>query len=243
MLCKIRMGACEYCRAHYCETHFFDHACFFLPTVNVVFPLGLTLLISQRDEAYELGKRKEMEEVSIGSYRADWQIEALFKLLQSSTDSIKRSAEALRPGHTCTLQFPSSAEELKVMAGGMNVHIPLRFEDGVEWMVRIRQQRYGNPPKAFVRQTILSEAATQNALNDAGCKVPRAFLPPLDNASDGTSDRGTYDIGSADSLQNCLSTTSSWSGCTESRRAGKVDRGRTTCDPNKTPYEISSGFE
>ncbi|WVQ81434.1 hypothetical protein IAT38_003558 [Cryptococcus sp. DSM 104549] len=95
---------------------------------------------------------------------------------------IVEQAQALRPGHTCTLTIPSSDDifkDDKWKSSHMNVHLPLVFDDGVRWMVRARQWNARNPPATVQRQVTASEVATLQFLKANGVKVPMAWISPV----------------------------------------------------------------
>ncbi|WVQ81569.1 hypothetical protein IAT38_003693 [Cryptococcus sp. DSM 104549] len=99
-----------------------------------------------------------------------------------------RQAELCRPGHTATLNMPESAEALRQMAVapfcGMNVHIQLEFEDGVQWMVRAHRAIPAPHPAELQRVVTESEAATMKFLHRQGLRVPDAWLAPCLNSED-----------------------------------------------------------
>ncbi|WVQ81435.1 hypothetical protein IAT38_003559 [Cryptococcus sp. DSM 104549] len=107
----------------------------------------------------------------------------LFQYTLAWLDSrlIVEQAQALRPGHTCILTIPSLDyifKDDKWRTSNMNLHLPLVFDDGVKWMVRVRQWRASNPPAALQMQITESEVATLQFLKANGVKVPMAWIPP-----------------------------------------------------------------
>ncbi|WWC68363.1 uncharacterized protein I206_102288 [Kwoniella pini CBS 10737] len=85
----------------------------------------------------------------------------------------------LRPDQTCTLSIPDSVDQLidQTEGSGFNFHFLITFEDGVKWMLRIRQNRGHRPPLAITNAVIQSEVATLNLLKGEGIPVPQAYLP------------------------------------------------------------------
>ncbi|KAH7870100.1 uncharacterized protein C8R40DRAFT_1073555 [Lentinula edodes] len=80
-------------------------------------------------------------------------------------------ADALRPGHKpIIVSIPEDSSKFE--RGGMNVHIPLTFSDGVRWLARIRQK--STPSTRLILE---SEIQTMQFLNAAGMQVPNAFMP------------------------------------------------------------------
>ena len=80
-------------------------------------------------------------------------------------------AAAVRAWHgPVTVTIPDKSSDF--IRGGMNIHIPVQYADGVRWLARIRQQK-----NATDSRVIESEACTMNILNSVGLKVPKAFKP------------------------------------------------------------------
>jgi len=50
--------------------------------------------------------------------------------------------------------------------GGLNIHIPIVFDDGVEWMLRLSEYRPFNPPFELLKMMRESEVATMKALQN-----------------------------------------------------------------------------
>ncbi|KAE9398049.1 hypothetical protein BT96DRAFT_921044 [Gymnopus androsaceus JB14] len=84
-------------------------------------------------------------------------------------DFYKHAVE-LRPGFTPVVSIPADASSLQ--HGGMNVHIPLTFSDGVEWLARVRLE---SAPGA--KLIMKSEIETMRVLKASGLSVPNAFKP------------------------------------------------------------------
>lgn len=60
----------------------------------------------------------------------------------------------------------------------MNFHIPLTWNDGAEWLVRVRRKRQIDPPPGAKAMVLKSEVATVKAMREGGIIGPEAFLPP-----------------------------------------------------------------
>jgi hypothetical protein len=65
--------------------------------------------------------------------------------LVDQTPAIKSAAEALRPGHTVSIEVPTLNEKNEfvdrkgvVIQGGLNVHFPMTWSDGTQWLARIK---------------------------------------------------------------------------------------------------------
>jgi len=87
------------------------------------------------------------------------------------------AAKALRPGHECSVKRPKTAQEIFDQAGGTNYHVPIDFDDGVQWLARVRRISNTQPPVINIRRTMDSEIATMQALFSAGIKVPQVYAP------------------------------------------------------------------
>ncbi|KAJ3809380.1 hypothetical protein EV368DRAFT_45890 [Lentinula lateritia] len=97
------------------------------------------------------------------------QLDAILKKIQCIDFAIH--AGGVRPGFEPILvSIPKDGSKLQ--RGGMNVHIPLEFGDGVKWLARIRQQP--TPTTQFIMD---SEVETMRVLKAAGLQVPNAFMP------------------------------------------------------------------
>jgi aminoglycoside phosphotransferase (APT) family kinase protein len=59
--------------------------------------------------------------------------------------------------------------------GGMNYHVEIRFEDGVNWLARIRRSNATSPPPDLRDHIIRSEVATLQFLEKTGVPTPRIF--------------------------------------------------------------------
>ncbi|WVQ80531.1 hypothetical protein IAT38_002636 [Cryptococcus sp. DSM 104549] len=90
-------------------------------------------------------------------------------------------AQSLRPGHSCTLYIPSSNEVVdaeQLMYTAMNLHLPIVFDDGVKWVVRVRQYSSAKKPAQISERVAQSEVTTLRLLKASGATVPMAWLPP-----------------------------------------------------------------
>ncbi|WVF70965.1 hypothetical protein IAT40_005761 [Kwoniella sp. CBS 6097] len=108
-------------------------------------------------------------------------LEDLFVKLRGHRDSIYDEVSRLRPGHVATLEIPESAAEMVDgkwrMLGGFNVNFILTFEDGVKWILRIRQDQNHRLPRIIREANIRSEVTTLNTLKANGLPVAGAWLP------------------------------------------------------------------
>jgi len=68
--------------------------------------------------------------------------------------------------------IPKTQEEMMVLMGSFNLHLEVKFEDGVEWLVRISMYGKGDGPVDLLRNNLESEALTYKLLHDHGIPVP-----------------------------------------------------------------------
>ena len=57
--------------------------------------------------------------------------------------------------------------------GGLNIHIPILFDDGVEWMLRLNGYDRDHPPFGVLEYKRRSEEATMVALQSVTGLTPR----------------------------------------------------------------------
>lgn len=57
--------------------------------------------------------------------------------------------------------------------GGLNIHIPISFDDGVEWMLRLNGYDRDHPPFGVLEYKRRSEVATMMALQSVTGLTPR----------------------------------------------------------------------
>lgn len=85
-------------------------------------------------------------------------------------------AEKARPGGLIKVKPIGRVDPSELSRGGMNVHVPIEFEDGVKWYARFRQRRFDCPPPEMAWDIMVSEFWTMKALDRARAKVPKAYL-------------------------------------------------------------------
>lgn len=59
--------------------------------------------------------------------------------------------------------------------GGINLHVPIKFESGEEWLLRIPSFSDKPEPAPITAQVHLSEVLTYKALKAAGVAVPEVY--------------------------------------------------------------------
>jgi hypothetical protein len=90
-------------------------------------------------------------------------------------DALKNELEVLRPGHTCEIAMPDITEIDEECHGGLNIHIPILFDDGVEWMLRLNGYDRDHPPFEVLEYKRRSEVATMMALQSVTDLVPKVY--------------------------------------------------------------------
>jgi hypothetical protein len=61
------------------------------------------------------------------------------------------------------------------MMGGMNLHLPITFTDGVKWLARIRRINATSPPPELQNRILKSEIATLRFLETVNIPTPRVY--------------------------------------------------------------------
>lgn len=118
---------------------------------------------------YDQVNRRHFSQLSIPL--ADQSQAERFHQLIKSTDWIK-FLKTLHPDHADSAKVVIPAQPNGYLRGGMNVHLPVIFDNGVKWAIRIKQQGETNP-SAEIRAIIMrSEIETMRVLKAAGVKVP-----------------------------------------------------------------------
>ncbi|WWC60598.1 uncharacterized protein I303_103172 [Kwoniella dejecticola CBS 10117] len=96
---------------------------------------------------------------------------------QSCRESLIAEIKLLRPGCDFTLEIPNyDALSQKGWFADCNIHLPITFDDGVKWFIRVRQ-RGRKSPAEITDSIIRSEVCTLNLLKRSGIPVPEAWLP------------------------------------------------------------------
>ncbi|WVF66851.1 hypothetical protein IAT40_001593 [Kwoniella sp. CBS 6097] len=118
-----------------------------------------------------------------GLLKLSWEPEVSQIMSMLDADLIKLEVETLRPGHTVShVHLPDTVKSLALgWRGSCNFHIEIDFEDGSNWMMRIRRRVVHRMPDAPLKLNIESEVATKQVLQQAGVAVPRAYLPLRDS--------------------------------------------------------------
>jgi hypothetical protein len=82
-----------------------------------------------------------------------------------SVDALQERLRILRPRRTVTeISLPDPSEIPEECHGGLNIHIPLLFDDGVKWMLRLNGYNRDHAPFEVSKYVRESEVATMTAL-------------------------------------------------------------------------------
>ncbi|WVQ65203.1 uncharacterized protein L199_003376 [Kwoniella botswanensis] len=94
-------------------------------------------------------------------------------------DIILGDVKQLRPSSNCTLHLPEDYEALQKSKwyAAYNIHFLMEFDDGIKWLIRVRQNQGHRLPSQITEPGIQSEVATLQVLRDYGIPVPEAYLP------------------------------------------------------------------
>lgn len=79
--------------------------------------------------------------------------------------------QSLRSGHDCVIHCPS--DETGYKAGSMSLHLIVEWDDGKEWMLRIKHDSERSR-QASRRMMIESEVAAMSYMAHHGLPVPDA---------------------------------------------------------------------
>ncbi|WWC68350.1 uncharacterized protein I206_102275 [Kwoniella pini CBS 10737] len=104
--------------------------------------------------------------------------ERLLKDVRDRSHQIIAEARHFRPDFQCELQIPPDAQTMldkKKMYNGINIHFPLIWEDGVKWLLRVRQAQDGYPPAEIQQSVTNSEITVLCILNRNNISVPNAW--------------------------------------------------------------------
>ncbi|KAJ3579493.1 hypothetical protein NPX13_g1070 [Xylaria arbuscula] len=110
--------------------------------------------------------------------------EELTRLLKRiDTVALATRASALRNRIPCSIPpLYYGREKRSTVMGGMNYHIGIRFDDGVEWIARIRRFNATSPPPELRDYIIQSEVAALKFLEKTTVPAPRVFDFALESA-------------------------------------------------------------
>ncbi|KAI8963397.1 hypothetical protein F5Y11DRAFT_319690 [Daldinia sp. FL1419] len=142
------LGSCVICNSHLCSKHIQDtfHHCPTWRNPTAYFPAV------QMAEENEL--RQLISKINFGALAA--------------------RASRLRNGRTCSVHPARDDEETQgSVLGGMNYHIGVYFDDGIEWIARVRRSNAASPPPALRDYFVQSEAATLKFLERTSVSAPK----------------------------------------------------------------------
>jgi hypothetical protein len=98
-------------------------------------------------------------------------------------EEIQPAAESLRPGIKYTIDIPktSTVEERQYRQGGCNIHIPITFDDGVQWLARVHYSANIVPSGASSRIRTSEVAVMQTARSLAPGLIPPIHIAGTQN--------------------------------------------------------------
>ncbi|WRT65979.1 uncharacterized protein IL334_002930 [Kwoniella shivajii] len=165
---------CCWCGAIFCPTHNTEA---FHPCRDI---LNLCRTYEQKSDTVIQG---------IVQRAATAMYDALLTEIRQAQPDIVKNIEHLRPGHSFTFSLPDGGTEMSSqsdMHGATNYHIPISFDDGVKWLLRVRQSTNGVPPYDFQQAVTVSEVRTLQILKEKGMPVPNAWMPLIERTKAST---------------------------------------------------------
>ncbi|WVQ77761.1 hypothetical protein IAR50_007451 [Cryptococcus sp. DSM 104548] len=84
-------------------------------------------------------------------------------------------ASFLPPGFTAKAFIENDGKDLPM--GNTNIHVPIVFDDGVQWLARLPLSGFRSPPLGMHKMVYNCLPATCNYMSKAGLKVPAVHKP------------------------------------------------------------------
>jgi hypothetical protein len=104
---------------------------------------------------------------------------------QINISALCARASLLRNGVDCFASLPQEHESLKgLQFGGFNLHVDLKFDDGIVWVARFRLLKVNRPSVAKVNFDRLSEVSVYRLLRQTTIPVPAVYDFALDGSED-----------------------------------------------------------
>ena len=104
---------------------------------------------------------------------------------QIDIDALCGRATFIRNGVKCFASVPGDHDRLKgLQFGGCNLHVEIKFDDGVTWLARFRLLKINRPSPEKVDFDRLSEVATYRLLRTTNIPVPSVYDFALDGDKD-----------------------------------------------------------
>ncbi|WVQ96998.1 hypothetical protein IAU59_004107 [Kwoniella sp. CBS 9459] len=115
-------------------------------------------------------------------------LSSVTELIRDNMDWFENELKILRPDHVGSITLPDDLKAFLEAArgSGFNYHFHISFEDGVEWLLRVRKNEWGRTFPEVTRQGVESEVSALQLLRENCMPVPEAFFPPslLDTSQD-----------------------------------------------------------
>lgn len=94
-------------------------------------------------------------------------------------------ASLLRNGVICSASLPQEHESLEgLQFGGFNLHVDIKFDDGIVWVARFRVLKVNHPSIEKVNFDRLSEVSVYRLLRQTIIPVPAVYDFALDGSED-----------------------------------------------------------
>jgi hypothetical protein len=156
---------CNICRRDFCRSHFDRrrHWCRYQGRVSA----------SSSDPS---GADDSARVVPRGRFRHDKSDnQASETIADVDVEKLNKEVMALEPGVNFTLEKHLGDVSDRRDDGGPNIHIPIKFEGGKEWLLRIPSYGYKPEPADMVALVRTSEVLTYKALRAGGVLVPEVY--------------------------------------------------------------------
>lgn len=164
------------------------------------------------------------------------ELELLIKSIDTS--ALASRASELRGGIPCSIPplHYDRATRSSVM-GGMNYHIEVTFDDGVQWLARVRRSNATSPPPELRDYIVRSEMATLKFLEQTRVPAPKVFDFALGTAPNA--------IGAGYILMEKLPGSSlRWATATDAQRTKVMDQlADIFIDLHKHPFDLLGALD
>ena len=172
-------GNCELCNRHLCGNHLDDSSAHLCPKTDVPSPwLEQDETDIREQKPDEVGKWIEARRESKESH--------LRRLIREiNITALCTRASLLRNGMNCSVWLPREHECLKSLDfGGFNLHVDIKFNDGIVWIARFRLLKINRPSIGKINFDRLSEVAVYSRLRQTTIPVPVVYDFALDGNVD-----------------------------------------------------------
>ena len=168
-------GPCLLCEQRFCGEHVQEHQC-------------PTLQDADNGEAFEAGNKRKLAEQKLSLISAGMFVQseatAANTVCTVEFKALQARLAARRDGISCSIE-PSEVSSITAslgsrlltdlysqLAGGMSIHLQAAFEDGVVWLIRLRNQNAACLPDEVERLRLSGQVATLHFLHGIRASVP-----------------------------------------------------------------------